>query len=101
MVRRPALAVRGQCRICMLGDLILQRRRLLRANGGRATGSWFGGHLAGGGAPLAPPSHGAGADAKQAGGLGLTEPGVDGTQQPLAEVDRILLHADSLTSTQL
>jgi hypothetical protein len=31
----------------------------------------------------------------------LTEPGVDGTQQPLAEVDRILLHADSLTSTQL
>jgi hypothetical protein len=31
-------------------------------------------------------------DAKETGGLGLAEAGIDGPQQPLAEVDRVLLH---------
>jgi hypothetical protein len=43
--------------------------------------------------PPAPALDGGGPDAEEAGGLGLAEAGVDGPQQPLAEVDRILLHS--------
>ena len=42
--------------------------------------------------PSPPAPDRGGADAKEAGGLGLAEAGVDGPQQPLAEVDRVLLH---------
>jgi hypothetical protein len=35
------------------------------------------------------------------GGLGLAEAGVDGPQQPFAEVNRVLLHPGSLASPQL
>ncbi len=43
--------------------------------------------------PPSPALDGGGPDAEEAGGLGLAETGVDGPQQPLAEVDRILLHS--------
>jgi hypothetical protein len=51
--------------------------------------------------PLSPSRDGAHADAEEAGRLGLGETGVNGSQQPLAEVGRVLLHRHSLASAQL
>jgi len=55
------------------------------------TGAWC--HGAAFALPPSPPLDSGRADAEEAGGLGLAEAGVDGAQQPLAEVDRILLHS--------
>ena len=52
-------------------------------------------------APLSPPLDRAEPDAEEAGRLGLGKAGVDGSQQPLAEVGRVLLHRHSLTEDQL
>jgi hypothetical protein len=51
--------------------------------------------------PLSPPRDGAHADAEEAGRLGLGETGVNGSQQPLAEVSRVLLHPHSFPPAQL
>ena len=40
-------------------------------------------------------------DAEETGGLGLAQAGVAGPQQPLAEVDRVLLHGHSIADYQL
>ncbi len=52
-------------------------------------------------ASLAPAGDRPGADAEEAGGLGLAESGVDGTQQPLEEVDLILVRSASLAPALL
>jgi hypothetical protein len=52
-------------------------------------------------ASSSPPFDRALANAEEAGRLGLRETGVDGSQQPLAEVGRILLHHPSLAQGQL
>jgi len=83
------------------GHLRPQRGGLVRADRGASAGAGFGRHAAGLALPLAPAGDRAGADAEEAGGLGVTEAGVDGAQQPLAEVDRLLLHLRSLASAQL
>jgi hypothetical protein len=95
----PVPAVLRQRRIGMPGDLRPERAGLVRPECGRPSRTWQRGHAAGGVLPLAPANDGAGADAKGAGGLGLAEPGVDGAQQPLAEVDRLLLHPARVPST--
>jgi hypothetical protein len=46
--------------------------------------------------PPTPPLDRRRADAEETGDLGLAEPGVKGSQQPLAEVDRVLLHTASV-----
>ena len=62
----------------------------------RPAGPRGGGDGAGLVPPLPPPLDRAEPDAEEAGRLGLGKPGVDGSQQPLAEVGRVLLHPHSL-----
>ena len=83
----------GQRRIRMTVDLGCQRGNVLRIDAPRPSraGAW--GQTAALPLPPSPALDGGGPDAEEAGGLGLAETGVDGSQQPLAEVDRILLHA--------
>lgn len=82
----------GQRRIRMELDLGCQRGNVVRcdAPGPSRAQTWC--DAAALALPPAPALDRGGPDAKEAGGLGLAETGVDGSQQPLAEVDRILLH---------
>jgi hypothetical protein len=93
--------VLGQGGIGVLRHLIAQGGGLVRPDDRPPPGAGLGRQAAGLLALLSPATDRARPDAEEAGGLGLTEAGVDGTQQPLAEVDRILLHPQSLTSSQL
>jgi hypothetical protein len=51
--------------------------------------------------PLPPAFDGADANAEEAGRLDLRETGVNRSQQPLAEVGRVLLHRHSLPLAHL
>ena len=70
-----------------------QCRRLGRADARGAARTRPRRHRACGALPLPPAPDRAGTDAEEAGGLGRGEPGVDRSQQPFAEVGRVLLHA--------
>jgi hypothetical protein len=51
--------------------------------------------------PPSPSLDRAHANAKEAGRLGLGQAGVDGSQQPFADVGRVLLHPDTISKVQL
>jgi hypothetical protein len=51
--------------------------------------------------PPSPSLNRAHANTKEAGRLGLGQAGVDGPQQPLAEVGRVLLHPYTISKVQL
>ena len=89
---------RGVWRGLHLGD---QRRLGPWSDPPRAARPGLGGR--GSGLALSPPPalDRAHADDEEVGRLGLGEASVDGSQQPLAEVGRILLHRPSLARNQL
>lgn len=76
-------------------DLGYQGGLGLAADPSSPAGPGRGGHRTGLALPLAPAFDGAEPDAKKTGRLGLGKTGVDGSQQPLAEVGRVLLHRHS------
>ena len=94
--RFPPRAVLGQRRIRMALDLGRQRGNVVRCDPPGPSRTEARCHAAA--LPLSPSPalDGGGPDAEEAGGLGLAEPGVDGAQQPLAEVDRLLPHPHEL-----
>jgi hypothetical protein len=91
--RFPPRAVLGQRRLRMVLNLGSQHGKL---EGGDAPGPSRADarcHAAALPLPPSPALDGGRPDAEEAGGLGLAEPGVDGAQPPLAEVDRLRLHS--------
>jgi hypothetical protein len=93
--------VLGQRRIRSGTDAGDQRRLSLPSDPSPPPRSRGSGDEAGLTLPLSPPRDGAHADAEEAGRLGLGETGVNGSQQPLAEVGRVLLHPHSFPLAQL
>ena len=89
---------RGIRRRLHLGD---QRRLGLPGDPPSPAGARGGQYPAGLVAPPSPPLDRTDPDAEEAGRLGLGEAGVNGSQQPLAEVGRVLLHLRSLARGQL
>lgn len=98
---RPRRAVLSQGGIGQRLDLGQQRRLGLPPNAPPPTRSRRGGQRAGFLLSAAPAFDRAFADTKAAGRLSLREPGVDGSQQPLAEVGGVLLHAPTFSPVQL
>jgi len=82
-------------------DLGHQHRLGLQGNPPTPSGSRGGQHPARLLAPPSPPLERADTDAEEAGRLGLGKAGVNGSQQPFAEVGRVLLHRHSLAQGQL
>ena len=74
---------------------------VLRSDATMASRSGPGGHRAGLALLGAPALDRTDANAEEAGRLGLREPGVNGSQQPLAEVGGVLLHAGIVAPAQL
>jgi hypothetical protein len=94
---RPDPTVFGQCGVGVRLHLRPQRRFVLHPDLPVPSGARFGSH-ASRLTPLLPPA----ADrpirnAEGAGGLRLPQPGVQGPQQALAKVGRILLHLHSVS----
>ena len=78
-----------------------QRGFLLRPNAATAAGAASGRKRAGLALLGAPALDRADTDAEEAGRLDLWQPGINGSQQPLAEVGGVLLHAPSIAGAQL
>jgi len=93
--------VLGQGGVRRRANLRDQRRLGVRADAPPPPGPGRRGHAAGLAPPPPPALDRAPPDAEEAGRLGLGEAGVDGPQQPLAEVGRVLLHRRSLARDQL
>src|SRR5215204_5312877 len=93
LLRSPAGAMLGQGGVGGGSDLGPQGRSVRGTDAREAAGTRPRRHGARG-ALAPPPAHDrAGTDAEEPGGLGHGEPAVDRSQQPLAEVGRVLLHA--------
>jgi hypothetical protein len=80
----------------MGAHLCRQRSGVGRSNPWRTPRPGTRHHAAGLPLPPSPALDRGRADAEEPGRLDLAETGVDGAQQPLAEVDRVLLHAAEL-----
>jgi hypothetical protein len=93
--------VLGQRGVWRRADLSDQGRFGCWSDPPRPPGSGGGDHRAALASPLTPAFDRAEANAEEAGRLGLGQAGVDGAQEPFAEVGRVLLHPDSLTPGQL
>lgn len=90
-----------ECGVGRGGHLRQQRRFLLWPDAATAAGAASSHQRAGLALLGAPALDRADTDAKQAGRLDLWQPGVNGSQQPLAEVGGILLHSPSISTAQL
>ena len=82
-------------------DLRQERCRILRPNPAMSARPRQRGYRASLALLGAPPLDRADPDTEEAGRLGLREPGVDGSQQPLAEVGGVLLHSPIVAPAQL
>jgi hypothetical protein len=88
----PPRAVLGQRGVGSGGDLGSQRRGLVGADARAPTGARQRRGQPGGAPASAPADNRAGADVEEPGGLGQGEPSIDRSQQPFAEVGRVVLH---------
>lgn len=79
----------------------LERRRRLRPHESCPAGTWHAGHGARLALHLSPAFDRTQSNTEEAGRLGLREPGVNGSQQPLAEVGGVLLHPAILPPVRL
>src|SRR5215203_3662361 len=93
LLRSPAGAMLSQGGVGGGSDLGPQGRRVRGTDARGAAGTRSRRHGTRGALAPPPADDRAGTDAEEPGGLGHGKPAVDRSQQPLAEVGRVLLHA--------